>query len=330
VRLVEFGADDTAALAAYVANDRAAAAVDCPWEQPRTVFRQEMSMRFGFDGELGRYFLLQDGAEVVGTAALFASEYDNLELAWVEVVVRPDLRRLGHGPAGLHLVLEECHRIRRPLVLLYGWETEAARAFAASAGFAEKSLEVRRLHDLDGSAHETARFQALYDEAAAYARDYELRTFAGPAPEEFLAGLAEVTAAINDAPLDDLEYEDEQYDAARVRAYEQAQAASGYRMHRVVARHRTTGVLAGHTVVSVDAEQPAWGEQHDTAVVPEHRGHRLGMLLKAAMLLHLAEVEPQLRCILTENAASNGPMIAVNERLGHRIAGRQLLFQRRL
>lgn len=327
---MEFGADDTVALAAYVANDRAAAEVDCPWEQPRTVFRQEMSLRFGYDGEIGRYFLLQVGSEVVGTAALFASDYDNLELAWVEVVVRPDLRRRGHGRAGLDLVLAECRRIGRPLVLLYGWESGAARGFAASAGFAEKSLETRRVHDLVGSPEETERFRALYDEAVTHAAAYELLTISGPAPDELLPGLAEVTAAINDAPLDDLEYEDEVYDADRVRAYEQAQVVSGYRMHRVVARHRESGALVAHTVVSVDTEQPAWAEQHDTAVVPEHRGHRLGMVLKAAMLLHLATAEPQLRCILTENAASNGPMIAVNEQLGHRIAGRQLLFQRRL
>jgi len=327
---VEFGADDAAALAAYVANDRAAAAVDCPWEQPRTEFRQEMSLRFGFDGEIGRYFLLQDGDAVVGTAALFASDYDNRELAWVEVVVRPDQRRRGYGRAGLELVLDECRRIGRPLVLLYGWETDAARGFARSAGFVEKSREVRRLHDLDGSPEERARFRRLYDEAAPLAAAYDLLTITGAAPEELLVGLAEVTAAINDAPLDDLEYEDEQYDADRVRAYERAQAASGYRMHRVVARHRASGSLVGHTVVSVDVEQPAWAEQHDTAVLPEHRGHRLGLLVKSAMLLHLAVAEPQLRCILTENAASNGPMIAVNELLGHRVAGYQLLFQRRL
>lgn len=330
MRLVEFGPDDAAALAAYVANERAAAAVDCPWERPLTVFRQEMALRYGDDGEVERCFLLTRGAEVVGTASLFASDFDNLEVAWVSVVVRPDLRRRGYGRAGLDLVLAECLRVGRTSVLLYGWESDAAHGFAEAAGFVQKSLEVRRLHDLDGSGAERARFRALHDEAARHATAYELVSLTGRTPEDLLPGLVAVTAAINDAPLDDLEYEDEVYDADRVRAYERAQQASGYRMHRVLARHRGTGALVGHTVVCVDTEQPVWAEQHDTAVLPEHRGHRLGLLLKAAMLLHLAEAEPQLRCILTENAASNGPMIDVNERLGHRAAGRQLLFQRRI
>ncbi len=330
MRLVEFGPDDAAALAAYVANERAATAVDCPWERPLTVFRQEMALRYGDEGEVERAFLLVEGTEVVGTAALFASDFDNREVAWISVVVRPDLRRRGYGRAGLDLVLAECRRLGRPSVLLYGWEGGAARAFAESAGFVEKSLEVRRVHDLEGNDEERARFRALHDEAVRHATVYELVTLTGRTPADLIPGLVEVTSAINDAPLDDLDYEDEVYDADRVRAYEQAQEASGYRMHRVVARHRGTGALVGHTVVCVDTEQPAWAEQHDTAVLPEHRGHRLGLLLKSAMVLHLADVEPQLRCILTDNAASNGPMIAVNKRLGHRIVGRLLLFQRRL
>jgi RimJ/RimL family protein N-acetyltransferase len=83
-------------------------------------------------------------------------------------------------------------------------------------------------------------------------------------------------------------------------------------------------------VVVVDAEQPAYAEQHDTSVVRAHRGHRLGLLLKAEMMLWLAEEEPQLERVYTNNAESNRHMIAVNDRLGYRPVGRILQFQRRL
>jgi RimJ/RimL family protein N-acetyltransferase len=83
-------------------------------------------------------------------------------------------------------------------------------------------------------------------------------------------------------------------------------------------------------VVVVDSEQPAYGEQHDTTVVPAHRGRRLGLRLKADMACWLGEVEPGLGVIRTDNAESNGPMIAVNARLGYQIAGRRLVVQRRL
>ena len=139
-----------------------------------------------------------------------------------------------------------------------------------------------------------------------------------------------MTAAINDAPTDGLEIEDEVFSAERVRNYETAQLGQGQRLHRVVARHRETGELAGHTVVAVSGERPENAEQHDTAVVQAHRGHRLGLLLKADMLDWLAVTQPQVTSIETWNAESNDQMIGVNEVLGYRVMGRALQFQRSL
>ena len=80
-----------------------------------------------------------------------------------------------------------------------------------------------------------------------------------PTPTSCWPTLAEATAAINDAPLDDLEIEDEVFTADRVRAYERAQLDSGYRFYRIIARHRATGEIAGLTVVTVDSENPCVG-----------------------------------------------------------------------
>lgn len=46
-------------------------------------------------------------------------------------------------------------------------------------------------------------------------------------------------------------------------------------------RHRETGQLGGHTIVAVDDERVHLGSQHDTTVSPDHRGRRLGLVLKA-------------------------------------------------
>ena len=118
------------------------------------------------------------------------------------------------------------------------------------------------------------------------------------------------------------------FTADRVRAYEHAQAERGCLVHRLVARHRETGELAGETVVVVDLERPHLAEQHDTSVVRAHRGHRLGMLLKTGMLQWLREEQPQVASIDTWNAASNRFMIGVNEELGYRVMGEALAFQR--
>lgn len=325
-----FGPEEDDLLAEYVAHRAAAQAVDEPWEPPLTVHRQRMYQLHGYDGEVSCHYLLREAGETVGTATWDGSEYDNRDLAWAQVVVAPHLRRRGHGSAALAPLLEECRAAGRPSVLMHGWDTAATRGFAAAHGFAEKATELRRVHELDGSAEQAALFRGLHADASAHASAYELLTATGSTPTELLPGLVDVVAAINDGPLEGLDYEDEVYDVERLRRYEAAQRDSGFRLHRVLARHRESGELAGHTVIVVDAEQPAWGEQHDTAVLPGHRGHRLGLLLKTAMLLHLADAEPGLRRVLTENVASNDAMIAINEALGLRVVGRQLLFQRRL
>ncbi len=171
---------------------------------------------------------------------------------------------------------------------------------------------------------------AAYDEALPYAADYDLLRMAGALPDDLMAGYLAAVSAINDAPTDDLDWEDEVFDADRVRAYEHSRAERGETLFRVIARHRTTGEFAGHTVVAIDRSRPAFGEQHDTTVVDAHRGHRLGLLLKADMLRWLAEAEPDCAELTTSNAASNTHMLAVNTRLGYRPLGRGVGFQRTL
>jgi len=207
------------------------------------------------------------------------------------------------------------------------WETPAAAAFAAQHGFVVASEEIYRVQ---APQELPAGFlDAAYAEAVAHAGDYELVRIEGHAPEELLPAVAEITAAINDAPLDDLDIEDEVFPVERIRNYETATTDSGHRLYRLVARHRTTGEVAGHTAVAVDTEQPQLGHQHDTSVMRAHRGHRLGLLLKAEMGRWLAEAEPQVTSVDTWNAESNQHMIAINERLGYRARGRELDFQKR-
>ena len=326
MELVEFGPEDAAHVDAFVRLRRAIDAVDCPWEQAWTRSRQTAYMRHSWEGEPGRWFVAYDGAEPVATASIDASDYDNLEMAWLSVRVAPDRRRRGHGRAVLERVEALADAMGRPLLGINGWDTPATRGFATAAGYDRKSAEIRRRQVVA----EAPDPRVVRDEALEHARDYEVLRVEGYAPADLLPGLVELTAAINDAPFDDLEWEHEVYSVERVHAYERAQIESGYRFRRLVARHLPTGELAGHTVVVVDSERPSLAEQHDTSVVAAHRGHRLGLLLKAEMLLWLAADEPQVEHVFTNNAESNRHMIAVNERLGYQVMGRDLEFQRRL
>jgi RimJ/RimL family protein N-acetyltransferase len=73
------------------------------------------------------------------------------------------------------------------------------------------------------------------------------------------------------------------------------------------------------TAVEADQDNPGWGNQQLTAVIRKHRGHRLGLLVKTAMLDWLAEAEPQLERIVTGNAAVNQHMISINDQLGYEL-----------
>ena len=56
--------------------------------------------------------------------------------------------------------------------------------------------------------------------------------------------------------------------------------------------------------------------QQDTLVMREHRGHGLGLRMKAAGTLALMEGSPATTSVRTWNADDNAPMLAVNHALG--------------
>ena len=75
-----------------------------------------------------------------------------------------------------------------------------------------------------------------------------------------------------------------------------------------VAQHIASGRLVACTELSIGAESPWQAWQMLTVVHPEHRGHRLGLAIKLANLDALARHAPQVRVIVTGNAAVNAPM----------------------
>ena len=77
----------------------------------------------------------------------------------------------------------------------------------------------------------------------------------------------------------------------------------------------------------MDPADPGWGFQELTVVARADRGHRLGLLMKVAMLELLAEREPGLARIITGNADANRHMIAINDALGFTVLDRWPAWQ---
>jgi RimJ/RimL family protein N-acetyltransferase len=169
--------------------------------------------------------------------------------------------------------------------------------------------------DIDASLG--PRLSALRAEALQHATGYETLSWQIPTPEEHLEQAAELHKIFADSPQD-AGIETQTLDADQLRRLEQALVDKGARCYTVTARHSDSHQLVALTEIAVDPDIPDWGFQALTAVRREHRGHRLGLLVKVAMLDMLADREPGLRHVYTGNAGANEHMIAINERLGYR------------
>ena len=102
----------------------------------------------------------------------------------------------------------------------------------------------------------------------------------------------------------------------------------GVRRYGLEAVHRPSGALAGRTTLTVDPARPSVAEQHETGVLPEHRGHRLGLWLRSGVLLWLRETEPQVTYVDTVHEESHHFTGALSDVLGYRVLGRRLVYER--
>jgi GNAT superfamily N-acetyltransferase len=323
--------DDMTQVTAVACIEEAARQVDDPDAFPVVPELLAAWMRYGWDLELAMHYLYlpDDTADPVGVLVVDLPTRDNLHLVWAQVFVHPDHRRRGHGS----VIMNELLRITRDAGRSTIWvgtaeDDQSARKFVEGFGFTYASHDARRrqvLADVDQT-----EIQSLWRIAYEKAADYCLERLRPPLADDVLGELVEVTAAINDAPMGDLTYEDEKFDLQRLRNHETALLGRGDRGYRVIARHRSTREVGGHTMVVTEPLRPQFGHQADTAVARHHRGHRLGLLLKIDMMRWLAEMEPQLKIIETWNNADNKFMINVNEALGYRLSRIFNMYELRL
>jgi GNAT superfamily N-acetyltransferase len=253
---------------------------------------------------------------VHGWYRLALPDRENRDRAHLHLTVHPSSRRRGIGAALLRHATERVARDGRSVLGGGTFEGSAGAAFAVRAGATPGLVEARRVLVLGKIPAGQVTF--LRERAAQAATGYSLVSWDGRIPDEYLARYAEVENAMADAPHDDGE-EPEAWDAARVRERLDIRERQGRRVYTLAALHAASGEMAAVTAVEADPDNPEWAHQQITAVTREHRGHRLGLLVKAAMLDWLAVAEPALERIVTGNAAVNRHMISINEELGYEL-----------
>lgn len=293
---------------------------------PKPAERELAARRVPDPGIRSRLLVAGDRADPDGVGDVAFELDSNTHLAHVDVWVPGDRRRRGVGSLLLAAAEDAARAGGRSLAMA---QTESpapsGRAFFQARGYTAAFVAhcSRLLLDqVDRSL--LARWTADPDPV------YDLVLVDGRAPDELVAPLLQASMAMNDAPIEDLEVEDDVLSAERLRALEAILAAAGERRWTYLAVHRTTGKGAGFTAVRWDPVQPSVVWQRGTAVTAAHRGHRLGRRLKAAMLLHVLAAACGAREVRTENAGTNTHMLAINDALGFAPWAEQVVLQKHL
>jgi GNAT superfamily N-acetyltransferase len=322
---------DIAALAAR------ARATDAPGGQPIIESSYAAAIAHPSAGHNALHYAATRDGHLVGYLRLETKDEDPRR-AIGQLVVHPDHRRRGHGTALLAYALDRCREDGRDTLSLStitalpgGPDRDpAGERFLRRHGFDVALGLIRRRVAVTAPGGETE--QRLWDEALAASKDYDLRGWTGPVPDDLLTAMCRMDAMVlSEVPMGDLGMAPEQVDTARLRAKEAVTAAHRKIAVHTVAVHRDTGDIAAHTRVDVyDDPAAAHGHVLVTLVAPAHRGRRLGLLVKLANLRQLREEFPRVQDLWTANADVNAPMIAINERLGYEEVEATPIYQRRV
>lgn len=266
---------------------------------------------------------------VVGAGRLDLTRKDNTHLVFAEVWVAPSDRRRGYGSA----LADEVERIARDdgrtTILTDAYapldgETDGS-LFAAARGYALAGVEEAKVVDLAATEHTWA---ALATYAAERLGGYRLVSWAGPAPEEHVDALcALLSRFLSEAPLGEMDIRPVTWTRDRLRRTEDRMVSGGLD-HVLVAAVAPDGALAGYSDLTVSRAAPRLGWINSTLVLPEHRGHRLGLAMKVRLHEETRRRVPDCRLVATYNATVNRWMNAVNEQLGYRVADRCLELQK--
>jgi GNAT superfamily N-acetyltransferase len=269
--------------------------------------------------ERGEAWVACDDGVIVAGMSLWFPQLDNLSKCWGSLGVDPDHRRRGFGSALVrHAVARMTQEGRTTFLMETAYpferrEDHPYRRFAQDNGFTVAIDEILRILSLPV---DPTLLQSLVDEAAPHHSAYRIESFEADLPEELLASYCLVRNQLGvDAPSGDVDFEPESMTPALFLEKVAKDKEIGRTMLVTVAIDKTDAIVAySELALSPAPNKDVW--QWGTLVHREHRGHRLGLALKARNLQRLAMMAPTRGRVLTCNAETNHHMVGINESLG--------------
>ncbi|MFT4028635.1 MAG: GNAT family N-acetyltransferase [Protaetiibacter sp.] len=279
-----------------------------------------------------RLFVARSSGTILGTGWVEV-QIDDPDASWVVVTTDPDAEGRGVGRGLMDAVEAAARAASRSRVIAYVPEhrTDGERRVPPT-GFGSVPATSRSTRFMDARGYRLEQVNRLsrlelpvagIEERLAAAiegsgSDFALHHWTGPTPERWREGIATLyTRMSTDPPDGGVGTPEDVWDAGRVASEDARRQRDDPRiMVTTAVEHLPTGELAGYTVYSLPRQSHRPAQQYNTLVLPEHRGHGLGMLLKLANLRYLDEEFPGHPSALTFNAEENRPMLEVNEALG--------------
>lgn len=249
----------------------------------------------------------------LGYASIRVELKDNLELAFGSLWVAPDARRQGIGSALHAEALRVAAAHDRSQLLWAGPSTTDPELFAAC--HQGKQVERGTRSTLDLRTVDRARMVALAAPSPANA-GYTLTRWTDRCPAELVDSYCAALTAMQDAPTGEGSYEITGFTPQKLAAYEDGSIDVGVR-RQVLAALDDTGAVAGFHTFSAFPGEPRTLEVWDTGVVRAHRGHGLGLRIKAEATLWALADYPEASWLCTHNNVDNAPMLRVNRELGY-------------
>lgn len=298
----------------------AAKSVERPYFVPVALPAVLAAIRHADPGERETIIGTWEGGLLVGVATVWEFLLDNVSTAYAQVEVHPDHRRRGHGSALVNAVCAMlCDRGRDRLIVETVTPTGSGpdhphHRFALHHGFVPgEPAVVRRL----ALPVRPGLLERLTTEArSAYGSRYAVQTF-DVVPDPLRASLCECMNRVDaDAPSGEIEWEPESLDPSRYAGQLALDAQMARTRLTALATDTGSGDVVAFTELFLPQAPHPYAHQAGTLVLEAHRGHGLGLAVKAANLAELGRRFPERTAVFTGNAVANPWMVAVNDRLG--------------
>lgn len=270
---------------------------------------------------IDRRFLAEAGDAVVGSLTISipkpgSSGYESgKHILYANMAVIGPWRRQGIGKRFLRETVAEMEPNGCTVLTLHSSEPDG-QAFIEWFGAELKQVE--RISRLYFNKVDWAQLERWEGELATRAPGTRLELYPDRLPEAFLAEYCPARSEMmNLMPFDDLDHGDMEMSPEDFEKMYERLAIDRSEHHTYISRE-PDGRISGITDVSWSPEEPGVVWQWFTGVHPDFRGRGLGKVLKAAMLRYVNERYDGLKWVSTGNSATNGSMLAINERMGFR------------